>query len=117
MILTDEQIEERIAKINELKDVMRGLENEVKQHHIERQIQELLGENVELMQDVIEFPSGIRMVLVDMNTQLGYNHSYAYPDVYGLKVKKDLTLGCRCQCIYNLRYGKVIGKLEDLRNG
>lgn len=115
-LLTQEQLDERLAKIKEVQSVLKSLENEVKVHNILSAIKDQFGE-VELMTDVIQQDDGKRYVLADMETQMRYNDHYKYINVYGYQVKKDLTLGVRCVAIWAFHSTKFIGKLEDLQNG
>ena len=115
-LLTKEQLDERLAKIKEVKAVLKGLEDEVKEHTILSEIKSKYGE-IELMTDVVQYDNGKRYVLADMETQMRYNSNYHYPNIYGYQVKKDLTLSVRCIAIWAFYGTKIIGKLEDLQNG
>lgn len=115
-LLTKEQLDERLAKIKEVESVLKSLKDEVKAHNILSVIKDTFGE-VELMKDVIQQTDAKWYVLADMETQMRYNDTYHYINIYGYQVKKDLTLGVRCVAIWT-RFGtKIIGKLEDLQNG
>ena len=117
MILTDEQLNERYAKIEEVEKLLTDLKNEVKEHTILTKIKDTFGE-IEMMTDVIEeVISGKRYVIADMETHKRYNDCYDYVQLQICQVKKDLTLSSRITPLYVLRKWKRIGKLEDLQNG
>lgn len=114
-LLTKEQLDEKLTKIEEMESVLKSLKEEVKVHNILTAIRDKFGE-VELMKDIIQQDNGKRYVLVDINTQMLYNDSYCYVNIYGYQVRKDLTLSVRCVRIWEFYNAKVIGKLEDLQN-
>ena len=115
-LLTKEQLDEKLAKIKEVENVLKGLTDEVKECTILNKIKKDFGE-IELMTSVIEYDNGNRFILANMETQMQYNSNYRYPNIYGYRVKKDLTLSVRCVVLWAFHGVKVIGKLEDLQNG
>lgn len=117
MKLTKEELDARLAQIEDMERVLDKLKNEVKAHNILAKIERDFA-NAEMEVDVVQFDNGKRYVLANMGTQLEYNGvTYRYVNIYGYPLKKDNTKSVRCVNLYSGFRAKVIGKLEDLQNG